>query len=141
MVDLDIIELVDEKTDWVNGLVIVEKPNRKLQICLDPQPLNEVIKRKHLHLPTAEELLSQRVNYFSKLNASLGYWQMKVDRESSNLLTFDTTIGRFHFKRLPYGVLSGSEVFQKTVSPIISDIQGSANLPDDSNMGKIPCKA
>ena len=66
---------------------------------------------------------------------------MKVDRESSNLLTFDTTIGRFHFKRLPYGVLSGSEVFQKTVSPIISDIQGSANLPDDSNMGKIPCKA
>ena len=30
MVDLDIIELVDEPTDWVNGLVIVEKPNRML---------------------------------------------------------------------------------------------------------------
>ena len=69
--------------------------------------------------------------YFSKLDASSGYWQIKVDRESSNLLTFGTTIGRFCFKRLPYGIHSASEVFQKTVSSIISDIQGSANSQDD----------
>ena len=35
MVDLDIIKTVDEPTDWINGLVIVEKWNGKLQICLD----------------------------------------------------------------------------------------------------------
>ena len=40
MVDLDIIEPVDEQTEWVNGLVIVEKPNGKLRIYLDPGPLN-----------------------------------------------------------------------------------------------------
>ena len=26
--------------------------------------------------------------YFTQLDASSGYWQIKVDRESSNLLTF-----------------------------------------------------
>ena len=36
MIDLDIIEPVDEPNDWVNGLVIVEKPNGKLGICIDP---------------------------------------------------------------------------------------------------------
>ena len=36
MVDLDIIDLIDKPTDWVNGLLIVEKPNEKLRICLDP---------------------------------------------------------------------------------------------------------
>ena len=36
MVDLDIIESIDEPTDSLNGLVIVEKPNGKLRICLDP---------------------------------------------------------------------------------------------------------
>ena len=36
MVDLeDIIEPIEKPTDWVNGLVIVEKPNGKLRICLD----------------------------------------------------------------------------------------------------------
>ena len=44
---------------------------------------------------------------------------------------FGTTIGRFCFKRSPYGIQSASEVFQKTVSSIISDIQGSANSQDD----------
>ena len=59
MVDLDIIEPVDEPTDWVNELVIVEKPNRKLRICLDIRPLNQAIKRQQLHFPTAEGLFSQ----------------------------------------------------------------------------------
>ena len=132
MVDLNIIEPIDEPTDWVNGLVIVEKPNRKLWICLDPQPLIQAIEQEHLHLPTAEELFSQilGVKYFLKSDASSGYWQINVDRESSNLLTFGTTIGRFHLKQLSYGIHSTSEVFLKTVSSVISDIQGSANSQD-----------
>ena len=101
MVDLDIKEPVDEPTDWVNGLVIVKKTNGKLRICLDSRTLNQAIKREHLYLPTAEERFSQMsgAKYFSKLDDSSGYWQIKVDRESSNLLNFGTTIGRFRFKR------------------------------------------
>ena len=74
MVDLDIIEPVQKPTHWVNGLVVVEKPNGKLQVCLDPRPLKKVIKREHLHLPTAEEISSQMPGafYFSKLGASSG---------------------------------------------------------------------
>ena len=115
MVDLDIIEPVDVPTDWINELGIVEKLNGKLRICLGPSPLNQKIKQEYLHLPTSEELISQMsgANHFSKLDASLGYWQIKVDRKSLNLLTFGTTIVRFRFKRLPYGIHSASEVFQK----------------------------
>ena len=133
MVDLDIIEPVQKPTDWVNGLVLVEKPNGKLRVCLDPRPLNKAIKREHLHLPTAEEIFSQMsgASYFSKLDASSGYWQIKVDEQSSNLLTFGTPSGRYRFKRLPYGIHSASEVFQREVTSIISDIPGSANSQDD----------
>ena len=69
IVDLDIIEPVLKPTDWVNGLVVVEKPNQKLRVCLDPRPLNKAIKREHLHLPTTEEISSQMSGafYFSKL--------------------------------------------------------------------------
>ena len=72
-----------------------------------------------------------RRKYFSKVDASSNYWLSKVDKESSNLLTFGTTIGRFRFKQLPYGIRSASELFQKTVLSIISDIQGSANSQDN----------
>ena len=95
MVDLDIIEPIKKPTDWVNGPVIVEKPNGKSRICLDPRHLNNAIKHEHLHLPTAKEIFSQMPGacFFSKLDGSLGYWQIKVDEESSHLLTFGTPLG------------------------------------------------
>ena len=89
MVHLDIIETVQKPTDLVNGLLVVGKPNWKLQVCLDPRPLlNKAIKREHL--PTAQEIFSQMsgASYFSKLGVSSSYWQIKVDEQSSNLLTF-----------------------------------------------------
>ena len=47
MVRDGIISDVDYLTDWINNLQIVEKPNGRLRICLDPRPLNEYIKREH----------------------------------------------------------------------------------------------
>ena len=59
MVDLDIFEPIQKPTDWVNGLVVVERPNGKLRVCLDPRPLKKAIKCEHLNLPTAGETFSQ----------------------------------------------------------------------------------
>ena len=43
---------VDKPTDWVHNLVIVEKKNGSLRLCLDPRLLNQVIKREHYRIPT-----------------------------------------------------------------------------------------
>ena len=69
--------------------------------------------------------------YFSKLDASSGNWQIKVDDESSKLLAFNTLFRRYKFKRLPFVILSASEVFQKKISQIIEGINGCANVQDD----------
>ena len=133
MEQLGIIEKVEKSTDWVNALVLVTKPNGKLRVCLDPRPLNHAIKRHHYRLPTAEEIISQMhgAKFFTKLDASNGYWQIPVDNESSDLLTFATTFGRYKFKRMPYGIHSASEIFQLEISKIIEGIDGVANSQDD----------
>ncbi|KAK9731333.1 hypothetical protein QE152_g13733 [Popillia japonica] len=43
LVEKDIIEQTHKATEWANNIVIVEKPNKKLRICLDPLHLNESI--------------------------------------------------------------------------------------------------
>ena len=115
MKQLDIIEEVpiSESSEWVNSMVIGEKPNGKLRICLDPYDLNKATKRYHHDLPTTEEILSKLSNgkVFTKLDASCGYWQIPVNAESSKLLTFNTPFRRHRFKRMPYGLHSASEVF------------------------------
>ena len=114
MIRLDVIEPVTEPTDWVSQIVVARKPNGKLRMCLDPRDLNKAIKRHHFNLPTAEELFAEMkgTKYFTKSDASSGYWQIKVDEESSKLLTFATPFGRYKYKRLPFGIHSASEVFQ-----------------------------
>ena len=133
MMRLDVIEPVTEPTDWVNQIVVARKPNGKLRMCLDPRDLNKAIKRHHFKLPTAEELFAEMkgAKYFTKLDASSGYWQIKVDEESSKLLTFATPFGRFKYKRLPFGIHSASEIFQQNVAEIIEGCEGARNSQDD----------
>ena len=105
-----VIRKVEKATDWVNSMAIVEKPNGKLRICLDPQHLNKAIKRGYLQLPTIENITTRMANakWFSKLDANQGYWQIPLDEESQQLTTFNTPFGRY------FGITSAQEVFQKS---------------------------
>ena len=56
MVKMEIITPIEEPADWVSNLVIAEKPNGQLEICLDPQHLNQAIKHLHFIMAIAEEI-------------------------------------------------------------------------------------
>ena len=103
MKQLNVIDKIDEPSDWASSLVIVEKPNGQIRLCLDPRDLNKAIKRHHHPMPTVDEILAKLggAKMFSKLDASSGYWQIKVDDESSKLLTStrslaDTDLKDYH---------------------------------------------
>ena len=128
-----VIKRVTTPMDWVNSLVVVEKPGGKLRICLDPRGLNEAIKRPHYPMPTLDNALSKMAGakYFSKLDAKSGYWQMKLNEESSYLTTFNTPFGRYRFCRLPFGIVSSQDEFQRKMDEIFEDIPGTTPLVDD----------
>ena len=68
---------------------------------------------------------------FSKIDTSSGYWQIALDEESSNLLAFNTPLGRYKFKRLPFGVYCALEVFDRRITEIIDCLPGCAHIQDD----------
>lgn len=133
LVEHNIVEKVDYPTDWVNSLVIVEKPNGKLRLCLDPKELNQAIRREHYHIPVIEELVSKldKAQYFSILDANNGFWQVPLDKQSSDLCTFNTPFGRYKFMRLPFGIHSASEVFHKRMSELLENVDGAVCYIDD----------
>ena len=109
-----IIEKVEGYSEWVNALVIVKKPDGKLRLCLDPKNLNNAIKREYCDFPSVEIITAKMsgAQVFSKLDASNGFYQIPLDKESSNLFVFGTPFGKYKFIRLPFGVISASDVFQ-----------------------------
>ena len=54
-----VIRKVDEPTELVSLMLVVEKANGELRICLDPKDLNEEIKREYYELPTFKEICKQ----------------------------------------------------------------------------------
>ena len=83
--------------DWVNALVVVRKPNEKLRVCLDPQELNRAIKREYCVLRTLEQITSKLAGapIFSSLDATNGFYQIQLDKTSSDLCAFGTLYRRY----------------------------------------------
>jgi len=49
-------------------LLYINKPNGKLRICIDPQPLNAALKREHYRLPVLDDVISKLKD--AKISAS-----------------------------------------------------------------------
>ena len=124
MESMGVISKVSEPTDWVNSIVLVQKSNGSLRVCLDPRSLNIAVRRAHFMLPTLGEIKA-RVNgatNFSVLDAKNGYWQIKLTKESAKLCTFLTPFGRYHYNRLPFGINSAGELFCQQTHKYFGDI-------------------
>ena len=95
--------------------------------CVDLRELNHEVKRERFTLPTPEDITAKLkgATIFSTLAASSGYHQIRLTEESSKL-TFLTTLGRYKYNRLPFGITSASEIFQRRVTEMLQGVPGTA---------------
>jgi hypothetical protein len=115
LVSTGILVKRDDPTDWVNSLVLVEKKNGSLRLCLDPFQLNKYIKREQYVIPTCEDVIAKLhgKKLFTVIDMKDSFWQVQLDEPSSRLCTFNTPFGRYSFTRLPFGISSAPEILQK----------------------------
>ena len=133
MQSLGVIAKVDEPTDWVNSMVVAEKGNGQIRICLDPRDLNKAIQRPHYPLRTIDDVLPQLsgAKYFSKLDARSGYWGLILDKQSSFLTCFNTMFGRYRYLRLPFGLNCSGDLFVRKIDECFEGLTGVATIVDD----------
>lgn len=126
------ITKVTEPTDWVSSMVVVIK-GEKIRICIDPKDLNKAIRREQYPIPTVEEVVSGMpgAKVFSVLDAKSGFLQIKLDYESSLLTTFNTPVGRYRWLRLPFGIRSAPEIYQRIMDTMLEGIPGCRAVMDD----------
>ena len=73
-------------------------------------------------MATVENSLSQiRGKYFSKIDANSGFWQIPLEKSSWEYTHFLTSWGRFHYRKLPFGLTSAPEIFSKEMNRILKD--------------------
>ncbi|XP_049269031.1 uncharacterized protein LOC125757471 [Rhipicephalus sanguineus] len=116
------IRRVDTPTDWCAGLVVVPKVSGGYRLCVDLTRLNK--------WNNASGLLGE-ATVFSKLDTTSSFHQVKLSPESQELTTFIIPFGRYCFLRLPFGITSAPEYFQRQMSRILEGQAGVVNKIDD----------
>ena len=133
MLEMGVIKRVDEPTDWCAPMVVVPKPSGEVRICVDLTKLNANIKREVHPLPSVDCTLRKVGNskIFSEIDENSAFLQRKLSDESKLLTTFITLWGRYCVQRLPYGICTGSEQFQKVMEEKLKGLEGVECQIDD----------
>ena len=130
-----VVEMVEEVTarDFVSPLVATPKPDKTMRWCVDLRQVNAAVRRPGVQLPTADELLSRLsgAQMFSKLDLKSGYSQLEISPECRHAFVVASPLGYFRFCRLPFGVSSGPELFQRKMEQILAGCEGVVIYLDD----------
>jgi membrane-anchored protein YejM (alkaline phosphatase superfamily) len=84
---LEVIASVDEPTEWVSSLVMPEKKDGSLRLCLDPRDLNKAIMHEHYKMPTAEDVASQLHGKKLFHNSGRNKWILASETRQSILIS------------------------------------------------------
>ena len=61
----------------------------------------------------------------------MGYFQIALDEKSQDYTIFSTPFGRFKYLRLPMGVKSAPEIYQRAMNEMLHAIDGVEVIMDD----------
>ncbi|UYV64720.1 K02A2.6-like [Cordylochernes scorpioides] len=118
MEDNGIIMKVNYPTP-ISSQMVIAKQKGKIRICIDRSDINKIAVNLH------------GSKYFTKLDLKKGYWQIKVAPNSQRYFTFSTPWGRYMFLRVPFGIKTAPEIFQKITADLLQDLEGTENSMDD----------
>ena len=107
-------------------MVVVKKPqSKKLRICIDLRDLNQALQRSRYPQSIIEDILPQlsKAKVFSVLDAKDGLWPVKLDKESSYLTTFSSPCGKLKWLRMPFGINTAPEEYQRRQTEHVSNLQ------------------
>lgn len=101
-------------------ILFAEKPGGGLRLCQDYRLLNSVTVKNRYPLPRIDDLLDKVTgsSYFSCLDLSQGYHQIRVAEEDVPKTAFRTPFGHYQFKVMTFGLCNAPATFQSVMDQI-----------------------
>ena len=106
-------------------MVLFQKRDWSLHICIDFCCLNTHMKKDSYPLPRIQQALKSLVSagHFSCLDLKIGFWQMKMDELLKQHITF--TVGNpgfFECDHMPFGLCNVAATFQRLMQNCLKEL-------------------
>uniref|UniRef100_A0A0A9XBE2 RNA-directed DNA polymerase n=1 Tax=Lygus hesperus TaxID=30085 RepID=A0A0A9XBE2_LYGHE len=128
MIENDIIQ--PSNSPYNSPLWIVPKKEdasgkKKFRIVIDYRLLNQKTIDDKYDLPNIEDILSKlgKCKYFTTLDLTSGFWQVKMKESSIPKTAFSTEHGKWQFKKMPFGLKNAPSTFQRLMDNCLRGVQ------------------
>jgi len=110
-------------SDYASPVVLVEKKDGSIRLCVDYRQLNRKIIRDRYPLPLIEDQLDrlQSMRYFSTLDLRNGFFHVPIDEASRKYTAFIVPDGQYEFLKVPFGLCNSPSVFQRFINETFKD--------------------
>jgi hypothetical protein len=117
-----VVELAPQNLPWVNNLVFVAKKNGDTRVCVDCTPTNEVTKDFGWPLPRLQDLRHRLkgANRMSRIDLRNAFFRISIPRKYRHLTAFRSDGFIYWFVKMPFGLKTAPEVFQKMMDHILA---------------------
>ena len=104
LLENDFIE--PSNSSWSSTCVLVPKPDKKFQMCIDYRKVNAVTKTDSYPMPRIDDYMDQigHLNYFTTFDLLKGFWQIPLTDRAKECSAFVTPNGLYQYKVMPFGM-------------------------------------
>jgi len=105
-------------SDGGSPIMLVQKKDGKLRLCVDWRALNHVTKKDRYPLPLIGEAFHrlQTANYYTKLDIKDAYHNVRIKEGDEWKTTFTTKYGTYEYLVMPFGLPNASAAFQRWIN-------------------------
>ena len=124
LLDLGIIR--PSKSPYRSPIVMVAKPDGSHRLTLDSRALNSVTVFDAEPACSLDEELHKFVGakYFTELDLTKAYHQIKLDETSCQYTVFATQRGLMEYCRLPFGLVTACATYIRLMRIVLRDLEG-----------------
>lgn len=103
-------------------IVLVRKKDNSVRFCIDYRKLNIVTEFDAEPLPDIDAIFAKvsRAKFYTKIDLSKGFWQIKMNDGDKAKTSFSTPQGQFQWRRMPFGMKNASAVFTRMMRKLLS---------------------
>ncbi|GJT51918.1 reverse transcriptase domain-containing protein [Tanacetum coccineum] len=83
------------------------------RVCIDYRKLNEATRKDHFPLPFMDQMLERLAGneFYCFLDGFSGYFQIPIDPQDQEKMTFTCPYGTFAYRRMPFGLCNAPGTF------------------------------
>ena len=116
-----------KSSEWASPQVTVVKQSGDFRLCGDYKvTLNQALDGDQYLLPSAQDLFAKLsgAKYFSNIDLTDDFLQLKLSETSKALFIVNTIIGFLACERLPLGIKTAVQIFQRVMDEMLKGIDG-----------------